>query len=154
MWVGYSLLQRRAADPPLAPVALVLMANPLGRLLTAGMGGGDEGVLVREWLGLGRGAVAQTIAFLLVAGITAPPLLAAWRALLRAGRPWTFGLLLVLPMLLTGVLLFVVGNRLLAAGVLREPDLMGAPLLVWLVTLLSVAALAVWRGALPGRSGS
>lgn len=150
MWIGFFLLRRPRATP-LPGVALVLMANPLGRLITAVMGGGDEGVLVREWLGLERGNAARAIAFLLVAGITGPPLLAAWRALSGTGRPWKFGLLLILPMLLTGVLLFVLGNRLLAAGVLREPVLLGAPLLVWVVTVLSAVALAVWHEALPRR---
>jgi hypothetical protein len=57
-------------------------------------------------------------------------------------------------MLLTGILLFAVGNRLLAAGVLAEPVILGAPLLVWLVTLLSAAALVWLRRAILIRDAS
>jgi hypothetical protein len=48
-------------------------------------------------------------------------------------------------MVLTGTLLFLVGNRLLSAGVLVEPEVGGAPFLVVLVTVVvfSLAALTI-----------
>jgi hypothetical protein len=153
IWAGWALLRDGGVATDrrrLAGLALVLMANPFARLFTAAMGGGDEGVLVRGWLGLERGPLATAITFALVAAVTAVPLAAAWRAAPREGRAWRFPLLLVLPMLVTGILLFAAGNRLLARGVLREPVIAGAPLLVWLATLLAALALTLSRRAARG----
>jgi hypothetical protein len=156
IWIGYVLLRRYASGGAsasatadrLAGLALVLMANPFARLFTAAMGGGDEGVLVRAWLGLPRGPLATAITFAGVALLTTLPLVAAWRALPVARRLPAYVVMLLAPMLLTGILLFAVGNRLLAAGVLAEPVILGAPLLVWLVTLLSAGALVWLRRAI------
>ncbi len=131
-------------------LALALAPNPFARLLTAAVGGGDEGVLVRAGFGLSRGPGAAAVAFGLVLALTAPALAAAGRAVGRA-RPGWFTLLLFTPMVVTGVGLFAGMNRLLAAGVLARPVL-GAPALVHLVTLASAAALALtgrWLAACP-----
>jgi hypothetical protein len=144
MWAGL-LLVRRAPDRWPLGVALMLMANPFARLFTAAMGGGDEGVLVRHWFGLERGPLATAIAFGIVAALSGPPLVAAWRALPRPRRLPSYVGLLVAPMLVTGLLLFLLGNRLLSAGVLAQPSVLGAPPLVWLVTLAAAIALvALW----------
>jgi hypothetical protein len=160
IWIGYVLLRRYASGGAsatadrLAGLALVLMANPFARLFTAAMGGGDEGVLVRAWLGLPRGPLATAITLAGVALLTTLPLVAAWRALPVARRLPAYVVMLLAPMLLTGILLFAVGNRLLAASVLAEPVILGAPLLVWLVTLLSAAALVWLRRAILIRDSS
>jgi hypothetical protein len=147
MWAGWLVLRNRPTGWPLG-VGLVLMANPLGRWFTAAMGGGDEGVLVREWFGLPRGVLATILAFGLVAALSSMPLAAAWRSLeVRRRLPAYLGMIL-LPMLVTGLLLFVLGNQLLRRGLLAQPLIAGTPLLVWLVTLAAVAALIAFRGAL------
>jgi hypothetical protein len=75
-----------------------------------------------------------------------PPLLFAWRALPARRRFGWFVLLFLSGIFVTGPLLFVVGNRLLARGVLSDPGLLGAPLLVELVTLATAMGLALtWR---------
>ena len=153
MWAGWLVLRNRPARWPLG-VALVLMANPLGRLFTAAMGGGDEGVLVRQWFGLPRGALATILAFVLVAALCWPPLAAAWRSLeVKRRLPVYFGLL-ILPMLVTGLLLFMLGNQMLRQGLLALPLIAGTAPLVWLVTLAAVVALVAFRGALATPSGS
>ena len=50
---------------------------------------------------------------------------------------WFVGMM-VWPMVVTGVLLFAIGNRLLRAGVLAEPAIAGAPPLVLVVTAVVV----------------
>lgn len=147
MWTGWVVLRNRPTGWPLG-VALVLMANPLGRLFTAAMGGGDEGVLLRQWFGLPRGALATTLALGLVAALCSLPLAAAWRSLQVKRRPPAYFGLLILPMLVTGLLLFVIGNRLLAHGFLAQPLIAGTAPLVWLVTLAAVATLFAFRGPL------
>lgn len=148
IWIGGLLLLRGSARRHPLGVALVLMPNPAGRWLTAAMGGGDEGVLVRAWAGVPRGPVATGLALAIVAGLTLVPLARAWRAIAPDGRPLRFVALLLLPMVATGVLLFVLGNRLLAAGFLARPQVAGAPALVWLATVMALVAVVLLA---PGR---
>jgi hypothetical protein len=123
-------------------LALALAPNPFARVLTAAMGGGDEGVLVRATLDVPRGPAATAAALAVVLPFVAVAVAAACRAL-GAGRRWWLVSLLATPMLTTGVLLFALMNRLLAAGVLASPVIGGAPALVQLVTIASVIALAL-----------
>ncbi len=119
-------------------VALLFAANPFARLFTAVMGGGDEMVVGRRIAGVAENTMAVRVAVLLVvASICVSVMVAGWRALggLNRRALWFTGLLLW-PMVLTGTLLFVVGNRLLRAGVLAEPAITGAPMLVVVVTVI------------------
>lgn len=129
-------------------VALLFAANPFARLFTAVMGGGDEMVVAQRLANLPtrtpalRIAVAAVVLLLAGAGIAA-----GWRGMagLRRRGLW-FTILLLWPMVLTGVALFVVGNGLLRAGVLASPVMAGTPLLVVLVSAASVVlAAATWR---------
>lgn len=146
LWIGFSLLRRGPDARRSLGVALVMAANPFARLFTAAMGGGDEGVLVRAWLDVPRGPIATVVTLAGVAALAVPPLIAAWRAMPRPGRPVAYVVLLLLPMVATGVLLFAALNPVLARGVLADPVVAGTPLLVWLVTIGSViAAVALHR---------
>jgi hypothetical protein len=145
IWIGYLLLGAAVAGQAQPGLALVMSANPFGRLLTAAMGGGDEGVLVRGWLDLSRGPAATSIAFGGVALLCAAPLWRAWQSLEPRHRAPAFLILFLLPVVITGTLLFLVGNRLLARGVLAHPVVAGAPMLIWLVTLAAVTATVLLR---------
>ena len=150
MWVGAAwLASPRPRWRPLA-LALVLAANPFARLITAGMGGGDEGVVVRAWTGLPRGPVAALVALVPVALLVAVPVWRAWRALDPRGRVLAFTVLAALPMVLTGLVLFRFGNPLLEAGVLAEPVIAGTPALVWVVTLAALAIVLALRRQFQG----
>lgn len=126
-------------------VALIFAANPFARLFTAVMGGGDEMVVGQRIAELStrtpalRIAVAAIVALLCGAAIAA-----GWRGMagLKRRGLW-FAVVLLWPMVLTGVGLFVIGNGLLRAGVLRSPTIAGAPLLVVLVSAVSVVLAAV-----------
>lgn len=146
MWAG--LLLTRSADPGRrwAGLALIFAPNPLGRLLPALLGGGDEGVVARALTGM-NGAVPRALVIIAAVLIILPPLVAAWRALPGPGRAWWFLLLFASGILVTGPLYLVVGNGLLARGVLTSPGLLGAPQLIELASLLSLAGFAfTWRG--------
>jgi hypothetical protein len=123
-------------------LAVALATNPLARVITAAMGGGDEGVLARAALDVPRGSAATAAALAVVLPFVAVAVAAAWRTLGAGRRSW-LAALLVMPMLTTGVLLFAGMNRLLARGVLASPTIGGAPALVQLATLASVVALAL-----------
>jgi len=146
MWVGVALLASTVESRRWTGLALIFAPNPLGRLLPAMMGGGDEGVVARSLLGAGGPAarIAVIVAALLV---VIPPLVIAWRALPVAKRPLWFVLLFIGGILITGPLFFVLGNGLLSRGVMAEPALFGAPGLIDLFMAVTLVLLAIyWRG--------
>jgi hypothetical protein len=127
-------------------LALIFAPNPLGRLLPALMGGGDEGVVARTLLGA-AGPAARIAVIVTAALIVVPPLVVAWRALPLAKRPLWFGLLFLGGILITGPLFFVLGNGLISRGVMAEPALFGAPALIDLFMAVTLVLLATcWRG--------
>ena len=136
-------------------VALALAPNPFARLFTAVMGGGDEMVLARVATGSGKTPLLRVVVIAVVALLALPPIIAAFRALRgERNRGRWYAVLLLAPMVLTGVLYFVIGNRLLAAGVLATPLVGGDPLLLFLTTVVTAVTTIVMWNALSGRGGA
>ena len=131
-----------------AGVALIFAANPFARIFTAAMGGGDEMVVAQRIADLSTRTPALRITVLVfVTLVCGAGIAAGWRAMtgLKRRGLW-FAVVLLWPMVLTGVALFVIGNRLLRAGLLSSPAIGGAPLLVCLVSAVSVLlVIATWR---------
>jgi hypothetical protein len=128
MFIGIVIALRSEALST-AGIALLLAANPFARIFTAAMGGGDEMGIARHF------AVPRVIAFIIVALICGTPIVIAYR--IGTQRITVFIAIMLWPMVLTGTLLFLIGNRLLLAGVLNEPVIAGAPLLVIIVTVMA-----------------
>lgn len=146
MFAGAAIARRPAAR--WAGIALLFAANPFARIFTAMMGGGDEGVIGRHLAGVaGKTAAVHVAVALVVAAICGTAIVLGFRAMRGVtGRGLWFSALLLWPMVLTGTLLFAVGNRLLRAGVLTTPLIAGAPLLVMIVTVVVFAlTLLTWR---------
>jgi hypothetical protein len=123
-----------------AGVALLFAANPFARIFTAAMGGGDEMVVGKRIAATAaRTPAVPLLVLLFVAAVCGTSLILGWRAMrgLRRRTLW-FVVLTIWPMIVTGTLLFAIGNRLLRAGVLAEPKLAGAPPLVLVVTAVVV----------------
>jgi hypothetical protein len=122
-------------------VAVIFAANPFARIFTAAMGGGDEMVVAQRLANFPeRTPVLRLLVLLFVLAICGSAVVIGWRAMQGVARRGAlFVLILLWPMILTGVALFVIGNRLLKAGVLAAQSIGGAPLLVTVVS--GVAAL-------------
>lgn len=151
MWIGAWIV--RDGRKPLFGLALVVAYVPFLRLLTAAMGGGDEGVLMRLWSPMH----ARWLAPVLVLALVLPPLLVCYRALAdrRRGRMFLAAFLLpILPVLpIPAVDSAWYGDWL--AGTTSLPQVFGIPQTVLLVHSLLLAcclmALAwfrpgVWHG--------
>jgi hypothetical protein len=141
MLIG-ALLARRGG------IALIFAANPFARIFTAAMGGGDEMVVAQRVAGIAERPLSLRIAVLVFVTIVCGSAIAfAWRAMRDVSRRgvW-FTVALLWPMVLTGLALFVVGNRLLRAGVLAAPEVAGTPPLVIIV---SAAAVVLTAATLP-----
>jgi hypothetical protein len=117
-----------------AGVAVLFAANPFARIFTAAMGGGDEMVVGKYIAATAQLTPAvHLLVLLFVTAICGTALVLGWRAMRGLPRRtlW-FLVMMVWPMVVTGTLLFAIGNRLLRAGVLAEPAIAGAPPLVLL----------------------
>ena len=142
-----AVMARRPA-PRWAGIALLFAANPFARIFTAVMGGGDEMVVGQRLAGLAtRTPALRLVVAVVVIAICGAGIVAGWRAMAGVKhRGLWFTIVLIWPMVLTGIGLFVIGNGLLRANVLAEPTIAGAPLLVILVSALAaVLAAATWR---------
>jgi len=153
MWTGVMLLRSADEGRRWMGLTFIFAPNPLGRLLPALFGGGDEGVIARHFLGR-EGPWARIAVIVVTFAIILPTLVAAWRALPERRRPHWFILLFIGGILVTGPLFFALGNGLLARGVLAERGMMGAPMLVEICTVVSVVGLAAtWHWLKGGTDG-
>lgn len=119
-------------------IAVLFSANPFARIFTVAMGGGDEMIVGQRIADLGsRTPALRVIVFLIVTAVCGSAILVGWRSLsaLKHRGLW-FTVLLLWPMILTGLGLFLLGNGLLRAGILALPILWGAPLLVVLASVV------------------
>jgi hypothetical protein len=140
-----ALIGLRSKDKRWLGVAIVFAANPFARIFTAVMGGGDEMLIAKRIAGVStRTPALHAIVLVMVTVICGAAIVAGWRAMkgLERRALW-FVFVLLWPMVLTGTLLFWIGNRLLRSGVLATPLVAGAPLLVMLVTIVAVACTAL-----------
>jgi hypothetical protein len=155
--IGIILTRRADWNARWLGLALIFAANPLARIITVGMRGGDELVVARALSGgqtITPTAYWTTLA--IVTLICGTGIVAGWAA--TRGIRWraaTFASILLLPMVLTATLLFVLFNGLLRDGFLAQPIVAGSPLFITIVTaivaVLSIATAGWLRNSSAGR---
>jgi hypothetical protein len=140
-------LATRSTSSRWAGIAVLFAANPFARIFTVVMGGGDEMVVGQRLASLSERTIGlRTLVSSIVLIICGSAIVIGWRAMRGAPRRgWLFALILLWPMILTGVALFAGGNGLLRAGVLAAPMLAGAPPLVLLVSGIAIV-LTIFTG--------
>lgn len=129
MWTGAAMVWR--GWRPLAGFSLVVAYIPFLRLLTALAGGGDEGLLLRQW----SPDHARWIAPVVVLALVLPPLSACYRALSNRRRAAVFAAAFLLPLLPVLPVPAVDGHFLdgWLSGEALMPHAFGLPDAVWLV---------------------
>ena len=145
MYVGMALVMR--ARDPWWGFALVIANKPFLRLLTAAMGGGDEGVL---W-DLFDPTMGRWLATATVLALSLPPMIACWRALDPRRRGLVFTGAFVLPMLPLLPVPFV-DRAVYGAwidGATALPAWFGVPYTVWAVEGGVCVLLLLARVAIP-----
>jgi hypothetical protein len=142
MWLGMALLSATNIGSRAVGLSLIFSNIPFGRITTVMMGGGDEMVVVRNFMSRNFSSGEKiTVGSIITLLVAAPPVVAAYRAI-RNKRKW-----LIIVAFLTAPLLFIllyllIGlNSLLRLGVLEQIAIMGTPLLITLHTALAVALL-------------
>jgi hypothetical protein len=147
-----STLAIRSATHRWAGIAILFAANPFARIFTVAMGGGDEMVVAQRIAQMAeRTAGLRVFVLTLVLAVCGAAIIAGWRAMRGVARRGVlFPLVLLWPMVLTGIALFVIGNGFLKAGVLTVPTITGAPLLVVVVSGAAVVLAGITRQWLSG----
>lgn len=144
MWVGYYLLRpRTSAERKSIGFCLVFAAIPFGRLVTVGLGGGDEMFLLETLFPNTDPTLLWIVAVIIVLGLITPPLYRAFSVLAEQRRWLVFVGFLVLPLFVFMAVILGVGNTLLQQGVLAQRGILGSPLIVnvwtgfWLLLLIA-----------------
>lgn len=150
IYIGYYLLSNRYRQQPgmrAFGFALIFANMPFARILTVGLGGGDEmQVLDSLWGSQASGLTLWIIGFAAVVLVALPPLIRAWNVLRPKKRIWVFSGFFILPLAVDIVAVLIIMNRLLEQGILDQTGIIGSPLLVNLWTLLWVILLAIfWK---------
>ena len=141
IWLGALIIGRSRSPRTVSwGLCLVFASLPLARLITALFGGGDELGFARDYFA--NPLVARIVVSLLIFAVLAYPLRTAYGALRAARhRVWLFLGFLVLPMLLEGLLVLTLMNRLLQhPGLLSQTWAFGAPALVLVTLMLAIIA--------------
>lgn len=154
MWIGMAWVVRaqRLGGDPWWGFALVIANKPFLRLLTAAMGGGDEGVL---W-DLLSPDMGRWIATVSVIALSLPPMVVCWRALVPRNRGRVFAAAFLLPMVPLLPVPFV--DRALHGawidGQATLPALFGVPWSTWATEAAIVALLVLALHAMPRRAAA
>lgn len=145
IYAGHYLMSHRydhLPDRKSLGFALVFASMPFARVFTALLGGGDELLELKFFLGDFLGDyLLWGLAIALTTAIILPPLLRAWRTLASSKRIWSFVGFLLLPFIIDILVVLIGMNKLYQAGVLDQTGLLGSPLIVNLWTLLWVGIL-------------
>lgn len=144
MWLGMIWLHSPKSTRQALGFSLVFSNIPFGRITTVMMGGGDEMVVVRNFLkdDFTRTQIIMAgTTILLVLGL--PPIISAVRVLTNR-RPWLIILgFLTLPLAFLLVYTLTGLNTLLSLGFLDDAWIFGTPLLITLHTFIALILL-IW----------
>jgi hypothetical protein len=144
-WIGMFMLNSSSSTKQSFGFALIWANVPQARIMTVLMGGGDEGVVLRELThGTALHPYFRLIAIVIVLIMALPPIVASFRAV-KNKRGWLYNIgFMILPMVVFGAYGFVLLNRLLQQGFLSDVWIMGTPLFITLHTALVLLVLLLF----------
>ena len=144
-WVGMFLLNSDDVRKKSLGFVLIWSNVPQARIMTVLMGGGDEGVVMRN---LTTGTILESnfrlIAIFIVLAMALPPIIKSFREVDNRGG-WLYNVgFMILPLVIVMLYMFMFLNGLLKNGFLSEVWIMGTPLLITLHTTVVLAVLLIF----------
>ena len=131
MWTGaVLLLTARSTIYRTIGFSLVFAPLPFARIFTAIVGGGDEKVVLRAVTGLTDPLSLKIATAAIVSLICLPPIVIAWRSISNRFAllyPIAFS---VLPLVVLGIYVLTLLNKLLSTGFLSSVFILGTPTLI------------------------
>ncbi len=146
MWIGMFWLSSPNLKKNAIGFSLIFANIPFGRITTVMMGGGDEMVVIKNFLKEDF-TRPQMITFgsILILAIALPPIVQAFRVT-KSKRAWLYILaFMTIPLMFLLVYTLIALNTLLSRGILSYEWIMGTPLLITLHTLIAMILLVVFR---------
>lgn len=152
MWVGFFML--RSDNKNLWPTAFALVIGNVAfaRILTAGMGGGDETTVLKVLLSGQSMWLIKGLGFALVFSLAFPPLYMVYKRLADRHRVWVLAAFCVLPLIIMMLYEFILLGKVIKAGVLPQAHLLGIADFIYLHTALMAVVVLVFRKTLFGAS--
>lgn len=144
-WVGMFLLNNDDVKKKSLGFVLIWSNVPQARIMTVLMGGGDEGVVMRNLTsGTAMESTFRLIAIVIVLAMALPPIIKSFRVVDNR-RGWLYNVgFMILPLVIVMLYMFMFLNGLLKSGFLSDVWIMGTPLLITLHTAAVLAVLLIF----------
>jgi hypothetical protein len=144
-WIGMFLLNNPDSAKKSLGFILIWSNVPQARIMTVLMGGGDEGVVLRN---LTEGTMLESnfrlLAIAVVFVMALPPIIKSFRSVDNK-RGWLYNLgFMIVPLVVVMLYVFVLLNGLLKNGFLSDVWIMGTPVFITLHTVLVFAVLMIF----------
>jgi hypothetical protein len=148
MWIGFFML--RSNNKQLWPLAYVLVLGNLAfaRILTAGIGGGDEITVLKVLLAGMPVLNIKAIGFVIVFALAFPPLFLTFKRIANKHRFWLLAAFCVVPLLIMMPYEFMLLGKVIKAGFMARPHFLGIADFIYLHTALMAVIVAIFRKTL------
>ena len=152
MWAGFFML--RSNNKQLWPMAFALVIGNVAfaRILTAGMGGGDETTVLKVLLQGQPIWLIKGLGFALVFSLAFPPLYMVYKRLANRHHVWVLVAFCVLPLTIMKLYEFMLLGKVLKAGLLTRAHFLGIADFIYLHTALMAVVVLIFRKTLFGAS--
>ena len=131
-----------------AAFALIIGNVAFARILTAGMGGGDETTVLKVLLAGQSLWFIRVLGFLLVFLLAFPPLVMVYKRIANNARFWVVVSFCVLPLIIMKLYEFMLLGKVLQAGVLTQTNFLGVADFIYLHTALMAFVVLIFRKTL------
>lgn len=148
MWMGFFLLRSNNSKRWPAAFVLVLGNVAFARMLTAGMGGGDETTVLKALLAGQPVRLIKAIGFVLVVSLAFPPLYMVYKRLSARHRLWILAGFCFVPLVIMMLYEFMLLGKILKAGFLAQPHFLGIADFIYLHTALMAIVVILFRKTL------
>jgi hypothetical protein len=148
MWGGFFMLRSNNRQLWPAAFALVIGNVAFARILTAGMGGGDETTILKVLLSGQPMWLIKGLSFVLVFALAFPPLFMVYKRMSYKSGFWLLATFCVLPLIIMKLYEFMLLGKVLQAGILTQVHLLGIADFIYLHTALMAVIVMLFRKTL------
>lgn len=148
MWIGYSML--RSSNTKWYNTAFVLIMGNLAfaRIFTAGMGGGDEKMILRFFFSEPSLLLIKASNFVMVFVLAFPPIYMVYKRLVNKNKLLVVAGFCVIPLCIMYPYEFVLLGKVMQAGVLAHTGFLGVADFVYLHTAIMAVLVILFRKTL------
>jgi hypothetical protein len=148
MWIGYFILRSSSAKHYNLAFVLILGNLAFARIFTAGMGGGDEKMVLRALITSPPLLAIKAINFVMVLALAFPPLYMVYKRLVNKNRFWVVACFCFIPLCIMYPYEFMLLGKVMQAGFLAHTGFLGVADFVYLHTAIMAVVVILFRKTL------